>query len=333
VLSGIFKNKALILACLLLFNFSIPMSIKSHIDEKTKNAAMYKDILKQSIVVMNKKSAKEGEKSGSSYGLTKNILVAALPFFRLDDNGYEEVKIKNNTVNENKDDTKKLVTAKKKMNVTTAANTNKTNKPLVLIYHTHGTESFKDITTVGTYRSRDNSKNMIAVGDSMEKVLKEEYGIVSIHDTSQHDYPSYNDAYDNSLESAEKILKKYPSIKYVFDIHRDGLPSSNDNMKYKGKVGSTNVAKVMVVLGMDHKNSGKNLKFANKVKNQFDKMYPSICLDVTQREPYRYNQWLSENSILFEVGSNLNKLSEAKNTAKLMGRVLGEVIKKDMKGN
>ena len=36
VLSGIFKNKAFILACLLIFNFSIPISIKNHIDEKLK---------------------------------------------------------------------------------------------------------------------------------------------------------------------------------------------------------------------------------------------------------------------------------------------------------
>ena len=331
MLSGIFKNKAFILACLLIFNFSIPISIKNHIDEKTKNAAIYKDILKQSVAVMNDNAAKE-EKKGSSYGFTKNILVSALPFLHLNETGYEEVKIKKDITNDTKDDTTKLVAAKKKMNDSTSTDNKATNKPLVLIYHTHATESFKDKTNKGTYRSRNNNENMVAVGKEMVNVLKNEYGIESIHDTAQHDYPSYNTAYDNSLKSAEKILKDNPSIKYVFDIHRDGLPSSNNNVKYKAKVGSTNVAKVMIVLGMDHKNSGKNLKFADKVNNQFDKMYPSICLGVTKREPYRYNQWLSSNSILFEVGSNLNNLQDSKNTAKLMGRVVGEVIKKDMKG-
>ncbi|WP_290772244.1 stage II sporulation protein P [Anaerofustis sp.] len=331
MLSGVLKNKSLILICLLIFNFSVPISIKKQIDEKTKDAAVYKGIIKESVVSMNEDTVSKDDKKGSSYGFTKNILVASMPFLHLKETGYEEVKIKNNDKMEDKE-SKELTLAKKKMNAVSTVGGKISDKPLVLIYHTHATESFKDKTTKGTYRSRNNDENMVSVGREVVKVLKNEYGIEAVHDTSQHDYPSYNAAYDNSLKSAEKILKKNPGIKYVFDIHRDGLPSSSDNLKYKGKVGNTKVSNVMIVLGMNHKNSSKNLKFANKIDAQFDKMYPSISLGVTKREPYRYNQWLSSNSILFEVGSNLNTLEESKNSGKLIGRVIGEVIKKDMKG-
>ena len=53
------------------------------------------------------------------------------------------VKIKKDITNDTKDDTTKLVAAKKKMNDSTSTDNKATNKPLVLIYHTHSTESFK----------------------------------------------------------------------------------------------------------------------------------------------------------------------------------------------
>ncbi|WP_138268739.1 stage II sporulation protein P [Anaerofustis stercorihominis] len=269
------------------------------------------------------------KKTGSIYGFTKNIFSLTIPCLALNDVGYEEVEVgkdKEEALNSSE-----LKIANKKMNDDKTVSKVNDGKPLVLIYHTHATESFKDKTSKGTYRSRENDENMVSVGEEMAEVLEKEYGIICIHDTSLHDYPSYNAAYDNSLESAEKILKENPSIKYVFDIHRDGLPSSNNNEKYNGKVGSKSAAKVMTVLGMNHKNSSKNLSFANKINKQFSSMYPDINLGIIKREPYRYNQWLSPNSLLFEIGSNLNNLEEAKYSAKLLGRVVGEVIKEDMK--
>ncbi|MGN8914057.1 stage II sporulation protein P [Anaerofustis butyriciformans] len=328
MLSGLVKNKGLILICLLIFNFSIPFGIKSQIEEKTNGTTVFKDIIKKTVVVMNDES-NSNEETGSIYGFTKNILSLTVPCLSLNDIGYEEVEVDKDK--EETSNSSELKIANKKMNDDKTVSKVNDGKPLVLIYHTHATESFKDKTSKGTYRSRENDENMVSVGEEMAEVLEKEYGIICIHDISLHDYPSYNAAYDNSLESAEKILKENPSIKYVFDIHRDGLPSSNNNEKYNGKVGSKSAAKVMTVLGMNHKNSSKNLSFANKINKQFSSMYPDINLGIIKREPYRYNQWLSPNSLLFEIGSNLNNLEEAKYSAKLLGRVVGEVIKEDMK--
>ena len=68
--------------------------------------------------------------------------------------------------------------------------------PQVLIYHTHATESFEpyDSTiydTRNTWRSTDNTENMVAVGDALCAAI-EAHGIGVIHDTTLHDYPSYN---------------------------------------------------------------------------------------------------------------------------------------------
>ena len=46
--------------------------------------------------------------------------------------------------------------------------------------------------------------NMIRVGEAMTRIL-EEAGIAVLHDTTLHDYPSYNGSYDKALESIEAI--------------------------------------------------------------------------------------------------------------------------------
>lgn len=71
-----------------------------------------------------------------------------------------------------------------------------TDQPQVLIVHTHATESFEPFDrdfcdTSYTWRSTDNTQNVVFLGDIIASQL-EQAGIGVIHDTTQHDYPSYN---------------------------------------------------------------------------------------------------------------------------------------------
>ena len=102
------------------------------------------------------------------------------------------------------------------------------DSPLVLILHTHTTEAYND---EGEYyesplsefaRSHDENKNVIRIGQTIAKILNQN-GIPTIHVKSYHDDISYNDAYANSERTIKSYLEKYPTIKYVFDIHRDAL--------------------------------------------------------------------------------------------------------------
>ena len=74
-----------------------------------------------------------------------------------------------------------------------------TDQPQVLIVHTHATESFEPFDrdfcdTSYTWRSTDNTQNVVFLGDIIASQL-EQAGIGVIHDTTQHDYPSYNGSY------------------------------------------------------------------------------------------------------------------------------------------
>ena len=97
----------------------------------------------------------------------------------------------------------------------------------VLIFHTHATESFDDdelyaVNSDYAFRTTDKTKNMVYVGDVIEKQLKAA-GIGVLHDTTLHDYPSYNGSYDRSEVTIDSYLEKYPNIQIMLDIHRDAI--------------------------------------------------------------------------------------------------------------
>lgn len=206
------------------------------------------------------------------------------------------------------------------------------NQPLVLIYHTHTTESYTSssktkIEYISPWRTLDKNKNIARVGEEIKKILNNEYGIQVLHDTTVHDYPSYDGSYTRSLKTVERVLKENPTIKYVFDIHRDGLKDTKKNRENCVSVfGEQKVAKVMMVVGNDNFNHRQNLSFAQNIENQLNKKYPGITRGLLSRDNRKYNQFVSDYAALLEVGSNLNTLEEALEASKPLAKVLGEII-------
>ncbi|HHT50320.1 MAG TPA: stage II sporulation protein P [Eubacteriaceae bacterium] len=206
------------------------------------------------------------------------------------------------------------------------------NQPLVLIYHTHTTESYTSssktkIEYISPWRTLDKNKNIARVGEEIKNILNNEYGIQVLHDTTVHDYPSYDGSYTRSLKTVERVLKENPTIKYVFDIHRDGLKDTKKNRENCVSVfGEQKVAKVMMVVGNDNFNHRQNLSFAQNIENQLNKKYPGITRGLLSRDNRKYNQFVSDYAALLEVGSNLNTLEEALEASKPLAKVLGEII-------
>lgn len=226
------------------------------------------------------------------------------------------------------------LTTSKPLNDGSVSVNNTGDKPLVLLYATHTTESYASssktkIDYVSYARSLDERHNMVAVCKEIKKVLEDKYGIQVVLDTTVHDYPDYNSSYSNSLETIKKNLKQYPSIKYVFDIHRDGLAENQKNKEvYATAVNGINSTRVMMVVGLNHQNAQKNSKFSDQVYGTFREMYPSLTRPSVKRSKAKYNQFVSDNAVLFEVGSNLSTLEEAKASAFYLGDALGKVISK-----
>ncbi len=208
--------------------------------------------------------------------------------------------------------------------------------PQVLIVHTHTTESYTDsgktkYTASDSDRSTDSSKNMLAVGNALAEVLNNR-GIKTIHDKTVHDFPAYNGSYERSKATVLANLKKYPSIKIVLDVHRDGIiRADGTKVKVSCEVDGNKTAQCMLVVGtndeLTHDNWTENMKLACKIQNKANLMYSGFMRPINLRSE-RFNQQLSKGSLIIEVGSNGNTLNEAIYSAKLMGNVIATLFEK-----
>ena len=210
-----------------------------------------------------------------------------------------------------------------------------TDEPQVLIMHTHTTECYMPFTgdvydTTWPSRSTDNTQNMAAVGDVITEKLTEA-GIGVIHDTTQHDYPSYNGSYERSAETVSKILAEYPSIKVVLDIHRDAIISGDTVTAPVIESEEGTAAQVMIISGcddgtMDYPNWKENLAFAIDLQQQMEADHPGFTRPILF--DYRlYNQNLTTGSLLIEVGGHGNTLAQAKLAGEWIGESLATLLK------
>lgn len=95
------------------------------------------------------------------------------------------------------------------------------NENYILMYHTHGTESFL-VEDPWLYNNQDTSKNIISIGDVMAKVL-EANGHNVDHVQTLHDLPSYNQSYTRSSNTVKSRMETNPNLKILLDLHRDGV--------------------------------------------------------------------------------------------------------------
>ncbi len=200
-------------------------------------------------------------------------------------------------------------------------------EPKVLIYHTHTTESYltKEGEKPSSWRSTDPEKNLLAVGSIVSSVLHDEYGIQVLHITEILDKP-YDSAYDHSYDAAKAAVEKYPSIEYIFDIHRDGLSNTEANRNvYLTEINGQKCASIMFVMSTKSKYITQMRAFGGTLQKKMNELYPGLFRRNMDR-PYKYNLEFRPNSMLFEVGSNLTTITEAKTAAVYLGRSLGEVI-------
>lgn len=190
------------------------------------------------------------------------------------------------------------------------------DEPQILIYHTHAHEYFSD-------SDRNNTDDlMLGVGEYLAEILTKEYGYNVLHHTGIYDQGVYKKSYTRALSGIEQILKENPSIKVVFDMHRDGV-SENNKKKTTVTIGGKKMAMIMFFNGVSQNKDGPisylknpnlqtNLAFSLQMKMNAMKTYPELTKKIFLRK-YRYNMHLAGKYSLIEVGDNNNTVEEAKN--------------------
>ena len=210
-----------------------------------------------------------------------------------------------------------------------------TDEPLVLIIHTHGSESYLPsgydfYSPDETFRSLDESETVVHIGEVLCDRLAE-YGINAIHDKTMYDQYDFNRSYNYSREGVKSALAKYPSIKYVIDLHRDSVFDSNgNNIKPLTEIGGKDCAQLMLVVGTNeagavHPNWRDNLTFAAHLQQSMNDTYPTLARPINLRTS-AFNQALSAGSLLLEVGSCGNTVEEAENAMTLFAEVYAGLL-------
>lgn len=204
----------------------------------------------------------------------------------------------------------------------------------ILLFHTHSCESYTSsekysYIPTGTFRSTDLNFTVTRVGTELENQLKK-YKYNVIHNTDYHDYPSYNGSYTRSLTTVENVLKANPTD-IIIDVHRDAIGSRSDYAPIV-KIGDTDIAaQIMFVIGTNggglwHPNWNQNLKFAIKVQEKAEELYPGLFKPIMLTNS-RYNQHTGKYASIIEVGATGNTLDQCLTSMKYLAKIMDEVLK------
>ena len=203
------------------------------------------------------------------------------------------------------------------------------SEPTVLILHTHATESYtrhqESYKESSAFRTLDEGYNMISIGARVAQML-EEAGITVVHDRQLHDYPSYNGSYNHARKSIEAILQEYPTIRVVLDLHRDASDDLNNQLRTAVEVDGVPTAQIMLVMGtntggLTHPDWERNLSLGLKLQTQLERQAPGITRPISLRSQ-RFNQDLTQGSLLIEMGAAGNSHPEALRAAEQLAKAI-----------
>ena len=215
--------------------------------------------------------------------------------------------------------------------------TSPTQEPLVLVLHTHTSEGYLlenkqflegDLGEV-TY-AKDESSNMLSVGKAFISGLNKK-GITAIHCTVMHDESGLSGSYERAADSIKFFLEHYPSIRYVVDLHRDAiLTSEGEYVRTATEIAGESVAQILPVVGSDangweHDAWEGNLALALQLRQMLNQNGKALCRPVMLKNA-TYNQEMAPYAILLEIGTGANSISEAITAATLAGEAFAKVI-------
>lgn len=150
------------------------------------------------------KKDKEAKLTESQLG----IMCMSSVFSTMEATGDKDAAIEKTSVTSDKTDKKSDGEDIKKKSKKDRKKMLKNGDPLVIIYHTHASESYQP-SSEGNFHREGEKDTVREVGDIMEDVM-EDAGINVTHDKTMHDRPSYNESYARSLETIQRLNEKIP---------------------------------------------------------------------------------------------------------------------------
>lgn len=200
--------------------------------------------------------------------------------------------------------------------------------PVVYIYNSHQLENYNNY----NLEIYGITPNVLMASYLLKEKLNEKGISTIVEDTNLTEFLELNNwNYSQSYKASRIFMldkqNTYKSLKYYIDIHRDSVNKNLSTININGK----SYARILFVVGLEHKNYQKNLDLANQINTLFNKHYKGLSRGVLQKKGANvdgiYNQDISKNAMLIEVGGVDNNIDEVLNTINAIADILNLYIK------
>lgn len=202
------------------------------------------------------------------------------------------------------------------------------DNPIIYIYNTHQLENYSS-SSLDIYGI---TPNVLMASYLLKEKLNAKGLSTIVEDTNLSEFLRINSwDYSSSYKASRVFIldkkNKYSSIEYYIDIHRDSVSKGVTTTTINNK----SYAKILFVVGLEHGGYKENLKSAEEISNLANKYYPGLSRGIYKKEGPGvdgiYNQDISGNSILIEVGGVDNNIDEVLNTTEAISNILYYYIK------
>ncbi|WP_027407860.1 stage II sporulation protein P [Anoxybacillus tepidamans] len=204
-------------------------------------------------------------------------------------------------------------------------------KKVVYIYSTHTYESYLPALkgTTNPDLAFHRTVNVTKVGQKLAEELEKrgigaEESPVDIQGELSKKGMKYYQSYDMSREVVVQAMAHNRSLQYLIDIHRDSRRRKYTTTTING----VNYARVAFIIGGENPNYEKNLQLATQLHHLLQKKYPGLSRGVIEKKGAetngKFNQDLSGNAILIEVGGVDNTFEELFRTTAAVAEAFSE---------
>lgn len=202
------------------------------------------------------------------------------------------------------------------------------NEPLVYIYNTHQKEAYSSDNLL-----EYNIKPTVLLASYILKEKLNDLGIKTI--VEEQDITEllrvnnwqYRYSYEASKLFINEIKEKEPTIKYFIDLHRDSSKRTKTITEIDKKI----YARILFVVGLEHPNYESNLLITTKLNNLIKEKYPTLSRGIYKKSGAGvngiYNQDLSPNAVLLEMGGQYNTIEEVNNTINIIAPIIADYLK------
>src|SRR5690606_32859169 len=132
-------------------------------------------------------------------------------------------------------------------------------------------------------------------------------------------------SYKYSKNTVVEAMSRHEGLTYLFDIHRDSQPRGYTTATIDGKA----YAQVYFIIGKGNPDWRENESFAARIHGRLEERYPGISRGIWGKDASsgngEYNQSLSPNSLVIEIGGIENTLEECYRTADALAEIIAEL--------